>query len=125
GPPPGNQPTSGSASEPSAAAPLSDEKPKSAVPAPPPEVTPRGGEGPAQRALLIQMSAGSLGHSGGSSASLTDDVRLNRLRSLLREALRLCPQALLGAREHLQAAQARIEEYAAEVAPEEDQNPLG
>lgn len=50
-----------------------------------------------------------------------EDHRVARLRGLLREALRLCPDD--GAREHLLAAQAQIEEYAQQEV-EEDSGPL-
>eukprot|EP00438_Fugacium_kawagutii_P001707 Skav202849 [mRNA] locus=scaffold2311:84312:87391:+ [translate_table: standard] len=52
---------------------------------------------------------------GSRSGSL--DHRVTRLRGLLREAVRLCPDE--GAREHLLAAQAQIEEYAQHMESDE------
>jgi len=55
-----------------------------------------------------------------SSASLLqDDVRLTRLRTLLKEAMRLCPPDC-SAREHLAAAQAKLEDYAEVHCAEDD-----
>lgn len=85
---------------------------------------------PSARSDATSGLAGSRG-SRGSGSNLerraisqsfrVEDHRVARLRGLLREALRLCPDD--GAREHLLAAQAQIEEYAQQEV-EEDSGPL-
>eukprot|EP00931_Biecheleriopsis_adriatica_P089210 TRINITY_DN63379_c0_g1_i1.p1 TRINITY_DN63379_c0_g1~~TRINITY_DN63379_c0_g1_i1.p1 ORF type:complete len:341 (+),score=72.65 TRINITY_DN63379_c0_g1_i1:99-1121(+) len=90
---------------------------------PPPASSPPSSEVPSPKSTPPPRVSFLQRGSAGSSSCLAEDARLSRLRSLLKEAVRLCPQDASAARDHLLQAQARIEEYAEEVR-EEDLGPL-
>ena len=100
--------------------------------APPPEVAPTDARAkkekpfdPSSSSAPTIASVPVVAQSRPSSllAQRSGDLRFGRLQALLRDAIRLCPAEAEAAQEHLLAAQARLQEYAQQVA-DDDLGPL-